>query len=152
MVDRFRQRVPEELVKGSGLSEVQLVTLASLIECENVPPSERGMLAAMYRNRIEKGMKLESRASVAYGVDKATDKLTESDIQSPHPFNTFMHTNLPPGPIASPSLASLNLAAHPPKSDALFYGTRSDGTHAFCPDEECLRAITGKAARRGRGP
>jgi UPF0755 protein len=152
MVDRFRARVSQDLVKSSGLSEPQLVTLASLVECDNVPAAQRGLLAAMYRNRLDRGMKLESKASVAYGVDKAIDKLTEQDYQSPHPFNTFVHTGLPPGPIASPSLASLNLVAHPPKSDALYFGTRSDGTHAFCPDEDCLRAITGrpgKAPRRG---
>jgi UPF0755 protein len=141
--ERWKTSVPAEALeaaKTAGLSPGELVTLASLLETENVLPSERGLLAAVYRNRLAAGIKLQHRGALAYGLNKPVDKLGPDDMTWKSRYNTFTSIGLPPSPIASPSIANLLAAAKPTKSDALYYADRGDHSHVFCPDEECIRA------------
>jgi UPF0755 protein len=142
LVTRHREAVSDDILadaKKVGLDRHQLVTLASLIEVDGVPSSERSMVSSVYHNRLAKGMKLQHPATVAYGMDKSASDLTQDDLQTDHMWNTYVHEGLPPTPIASPSLSAIVAAARPAKSDALYFAPRGDSQHMFCPDEECHR-------------
>lgn len=142
LVARYRTQVTDEIredAEKAGLTEHQLVTLASLIEGDGIPTGERSMLASVYHNRLASKMKLQNPASVAFGLNKTVEDLDKAALDADHPYNTYRIDGLPPGPISAPSLASLIAAARPAKSDALFFAPRGDTTHIFCPDEECYR-------------
>jgi UPF0755 protein len=116
------------------LSPRELVTLASLVEKETASPDERPMVAAVYRNRLERRMPLQCDPTVIYALMQAGrwhGNITRADLQIDSPFNTYRYAGLPPGPIASPGRASLEAAAHPADVPYLYFVSRNDGTHAF---------------------
>lgn len=118
----------------TGLSLNELMTVASLIEREVVADSERGMVAGVIYNRLAKDMKLEIDATVQYLLDKPKERLLNSDLRSvDSPYNTYLYAGLPPGPIAAPSLKSIEAALEPEASEYLFYVTKKDGSgeHLF---------------------
>ena len=142
LLARYRKSVTDEILADAdelGLSEDQLITLASLIELDGVPPGEKAHVASVYHNRLRLGDKLENAAALAYGLRRDVDSLTPEDVEQDHPFNTFVREGLPPHPIASPGLASIVAAARPARTDALYFAPRGDSTHVFCPDYECHR-------------
>ncbi|MFO0724485.1 MAG: endolytic transglycosylase MltG [Myxococcota bacterium] len=147
MVERYKKGLPEKVLaeaRQRGLTEHQLVTLASLIETSKLPEREWPLYAGVLHNRLKDGMALEHRGALAYGLKKDVAALTAEDLESDQPYNTFLHNGLPPGPIASPSLEALSAAAAP-VGDAHFYSPRGDGTYHFCPDEECHRLALERA-------
>ncbi|MBT0726611.1 endolytic transglycosylase MltG [Rosenbergiella australiborealis] len=110
----------------------QLVTMASIIEKETAIPDERGKVASVFVNRLRKGMRLQTDPTVIYGLGsdyKGT--LTREDLVKPTAYNTYVIPALPPGPIAIPSRASLEAAAHPEKSDLLYFVANGQGGHTF---------------------
>ncbi|MGB0561417.1 MAG: endolytic transglycosylase MltG, partial [Spirulinaceae cyanobacterium] len=110
------------------------VTLASLVEKEAAVDEERATIAGVFFNRLERDMKLEADPTVeyAFGLTQTPDQpLTLEQVQQPSPYNTYVNTGLPPGPIASPSLKSLNAVLEPEATDYLYFVARYDGTHAF---------------------
>lgn len=118
----------------TGLSLNELMTVASLIEREVVADSERRMVAGVIYNRLGKDMKLEIDATVQYLLDKPKERLLNSDLRSvDSPYNTYLYAGLPPGPIAAPSLKSIEAALEPEASEYLFYVTKKDGSgeHLF---------------------
>jgi UPF0755 protein len=121
--DNWRQTISSQ-----GQSFHQIMTIASLIEREAVLEEERPLVGSVIYNRLKKGMPLQIDATVQYLFDKPKDRLFEKDLQTESPFNTYLHTGLPPGPIASPSLASIKAAIFPADSRYLFYVTKKDGT------------------------
>ncbi|WP_339157561.1 endolytic transglycosylase MltG [Paenibacillus sp. FSL W8-0186] len=124
----------DQKLKARGLDFNQLMTVASLVEREVVADSERALVAGVIYNRIAKDMKLEIDATVQYLLDKPKERLLYKDLQSvDSPYNTYMYKGLPPGPIAAPSLKSIEAALEPEKSDYLFYVTKKDGSgeHLF---------------------
>ncbi|MGQ8872465.1 endolytic transglycosylase MltG [Paenibacillus sp. TSA_86.1] len=115
------------------LSLHELLTIASLVEREVVVDQERALVAGVIYNRIKQDMKLEIDATVQYLLDKPKARLLFKDLKVQSPYNTYLNKGLPPGPIASPSLASIEAALHPEASEYLFYVTKKDGTsgHLF---------------------
>lgn len=134
MLARFaREMTPEFRQKAAaiGLTPHQAVTLASIIEREAAKDEERPKVAAVFLNRIKKGMKLESCATVQYALGTNKTRLLYKDLQISSPYNTYKYTGLPPGPIAAPGRASLLAAVNPANVDYLFFVVSEDGQHAF---------------------
>jgi UPF0755 protein len=119
---------------AQGLSTHEVVTLASIVEKETGRPEERPLVAAVYENRLRIGMGLQCDPTVIYAlarVGKYTGKLRRDDLFFDSPYNTYRYPGLPPGPIASPGLASLEAAVHPADVAFLYFVGRNDGTHQF---------------------
>lgn len=134
MVGRFLELWREELsdaAEDSGMSMHQIVTLASIIEKEALLDEERALVSAVFHNRLERGMRLESCATVLYAVDKTDERITIQDLKVDHPYNTYKYNKLPPGPICSPGLKSLIASVAPADVDYLFFISCGDGSHHF---------------------
>jgi UPF0755 protein len=118
----------------------QAVTLASIVEREAVVETERPIIASVYLNRLASGMALDADPTVQYGMASAKGKapwwpqLTQEDYRSAKsPYNTYLNPGLPPGPIASPGLSSLQAAIDPAQTNFFFFraSCSRDGTHLF---------------------
>ncbi|MEB5920981.1 cell division protein YceG [Franconibacter daqui] len=110
----------------------QLVTMASIIEKETAVASERDQVASVFINRMRVGMRLQTDPTVIYGMGASYNgKLTRNDLETPTPYNTYVISGLPPGPIAIPGEASLKAAAHPAKTPYLYFVADGKGGHTF---------------------
>jgi UPF0755 protein len=145
------QKVFEEKVRNQmdnvNLSFNEIVTLASIIEREAKLDEERGLISAVFHNRLKIGMPLQSCATVQYILGERKEVLTEADTRIQSDYNTYIHKGLPPGPIASPGEKSLLAAVNPEDVDYLYFRTREDGTggHVFSRTyEEHLKANPNK--------
>lgn len=109
-----------------------LVTMASIVEKETALSDERSKVASVFINRLRVGMRLQTDPTVIYGMgDSYTGTLTRKDLDTPTPYNTYVIAGMPPGPIAMPSKASLEAAAHPVKTDFLYFVADGKGGHTF---------------------
>ncbi len=136
MVQRYRAFWgPDERARADslGLDEREVVTLASIVEEEARVDGERPVIAAVYLNRLERGMRLEADPTVQYALDEPKERLLFRDIRSvaDDPYNTYTRAGLPPGPIASPGAASLEAVLDPADVPYLFFVARPDGSHVF---------------------
>jgi len=139
----FAAHITDDLRAGftaQGLDVYQAVTLASLVERESIQEDELSLIASVFINRLNAGMALGSDASVQYalGYDPAqatwwTNPLSLDDLKFDSPYNTYIHTGLPPGPIASPSLEALHAVAFPVSSSYYYFRAKCDGSgyHLF---------------------
>jgi len=129
----------------------EALILASIVEKETGKPVDRPLVAAVFVNRLRKGMLLQADPTVIYGVGITFDgNLRKRDLQTDTPYNTYTRTGLPPTPIAMPGLASLVATLNPPQSDVLYFVSRGDGTSHFSRTlGEHERAVT-KYQRSGR--
>lgn len=111
------------------------VTLASLVEKETALPAERPLVARVFINRLQQGMKLQTDPTVIYALTNGASPLgrplTHSDLQITSPYNTYANTGLPPGPICSPGLSSLEAVAHPASGTMLYFVANGQGGHNF---------------------
>lgn len=115
--------------------------LASIIEREAAKPEELPMMASVFLNRIEDGMRLESCATVQYLLPEPREKLYDRDLQIKSPYNTYKNAGLPPGPISNPGEPALDAAFHPDANPYLFFVLKPDGSHYFSTSyDEHLRA------------
>lgn len=124
-------RLDSALLRESGLSAHALLTLASLIEKETAVGSERARVASVFRNRLNKNMKLDCDPTVRYATRKFTGRIGYRDLAYDSPFNTYLYRGLPPTPICSPGLASIEAALSPETTDYLYFVSRNDGSHYF---------------------
>lgn len=136
MVDRYQAFWgPEERAKADsmGLSEREVVTLASIVEEEARHAEERPVIAGVYLNRLEIGMMLQADPTVQYALGAPKERLLYRDIDAvaDNPYNTYTHAGLPPGPIASPGEAALRAVLEPADVPYLFFVARPDGSHEF---------------------
>ena len=107
------------------------VTLASLVEREAEVDADRPLIAAVYLNRLKRGMRLQCDATVQYALPEHKARLHYSDYRVDSPYNTYLHAGLPPAPIANPGLPSIEAALHPASVDYLFYVAGPGGRHIF---------------------
>lgn len=134
MLDRFTQVYSsgyQEFADHVGLSTLEVLTLASLVEREAKLASERPLVAAVFLNRLEDGWKLESCATVQYILGHPKENLSDDDLKIPSPYNTYLNYGLPPGPIAAPGLASIEAVLYPADVPYLFFVAKGDGSHYF---------------------
>jgi cell division protein YceG involved in septum cleavage len=123
-LDDFKRRikgVDMGYARSKNLTVFDVVTIASMIEDEAAREEDRKLVAAVIFNRLHEGMPLGIDATVRFATGNYTKPLTESELAVESPYNTRTHTGLPPGPIDSPGLASIEAAAHPAKVNYLFY-------------------------------
>ncbi len=133
MTARFKS-VYSSLVKRAeqmGLSRKDVVILASMIEKEAVDDQERRLIAAVFHNRLERGMALQSDPTAIYGVKFKKEKITRKDLQRRSPYNTYQISGLPKGPIANPGYKSLYAVLYPADVNYLYFVSKNDRTHYF---------------------
>jgi UPF0755 protein len=143
MLVKFDQQVGDDLRQRyleQGLDLRQAVTLASIVEREAVVDDEQAVIASVFLNRLEQGMKLDSDPTVQYAVGYDAGRggwwvnpLTVADLEIGSPYNTYRVRGLPPGPIANPGLGALQAVAYPAQTNYFYFRARCDGSgrHAF---------------------
>lgn len=148
---RMRQRLDEVVtddmrarMKEMGWSFHKVLTLAAIVEKETGQPHERPHIASVFHNRMKLGMKMQTDPTVIYGIKDYDGNIRKSDLLTPHPYNTYTIPGLPPGPIASPGLAAIKAALWPEDTKDLYFVSKNDGTHIFCPTLECHNAAVQK--------
>jgi len=109
----------------------ELLTLASIIEKETGVQEERALVSAVFHNRLNQQMPLQSDPTVIYGLKDFNGNLTRKDLQDANPYNTYRIAALPPGPICNPSISSIKAALHPADVPFLYFVSKNDGTHLF---------------------
>jgi UPF0755 protein len=115
-----------------GLDTHQFVTLASIVEREAAVASERPRIAAVFLNRLKKGMRLEADPTVRFALGKwSNERVLYADLEIESAYNTYRVFGLPPGPISSVGRASLEAVANPMDSDELFFVAETEGRHLF---------------------
>jgi len=140
MVTRFSASIGPDFVsraRAYGMSVREAVTLASLIEEETGVPDERPRIARVFHNRIARRMPLQCDPTVLYALHRAgrpVATLKLADLQFNSPWNSYRNVGLPPGPIASPSAASLQAAVAPAPGADLYFVAAPAGGHTFSPD------------------
>ncbi len=143
----FDQRLTDKLrqeVTASKMTLYEVVTLAAIVEREAAIAEERPMIASVYLNRLKKKMALQADPTVQYamGYQAATKQWWKSPVSLDEyqnvksPYNTYLNTGLPLGPICSPSLASIIAVLEPAQTDYLFFLGKGDGSHVFAKTYE----------------
>jgi len=118
--------------RSKNLTLYDVLIIASMVEKETPAPEERQLVAGVIYNRLHEGMTLGIDATLRYGLNiPPTESIHESQLHDPTPYNTRLHAGLPPTPIGSPGLASLQAAAHPAKTAFLFFVAKPDKKHHF---------------------
>jgi len=140
MVERFREIYNKDIADfaaGAGLSTNEIVTLASIIQAEAQDESEMSRISAVYHNRLRQGLRLEADPTVAYALGGVRRALHYSDLKVASLYNTYRTKGLPPGPVCSPSRASLIAAVRPLEGcDDLYFVAAGDGSHFFSRTHE----------------
>lgn len=133
MVQRFFRAFTGEnelRARQRGMSLYEVVTLASIIEKEALVDREKPIIAGVFYNRLKRGMRLQADPTVLYGR-RRNGRIRYRDLREKHPYNTYIHHGLPPGPIASPGAEALEAALDPAEVNYLYFVSKNDGTHYF---------------------
>jgi UPF0755 protein len=148
MIQNSSLYISPELIQQfqvQGFTVYQAVTLASIVEREAIVSDEKPLIASVFINRLNLGMKLESDPTVQYalGYDEVgktwwKNPLTTSDLAVDSPYNTYLYPGIPPGPISNPDLSSLQAVAYPVQSNYLYFRAKCDGSdlHSFAETYE----------------
>lgn len=166
-LEAFHEQVPSGALaraRSLGISPYQLLIVASMVEREAKVPGDRAKIAAVIYNRLRAGMPLGIDATIYYAVEQArhittyTGELTEEDLHIDSPYNTRLHTGLPPTPISNPGVASIEAAAHPAPVGYLYYVAGADGcgeqvfSYTQAQFEADVAAYDAAVARNGGKP
>lgn len=133
ILEEFNQSVVSphrQQFENVGRNVNEIITLASIIEWEARNEGEKEIISGLYWNRLEKGMRLQADPTINYAIGERRRLLYE-DYEIEHPYNTYLHEGLPPGPITNPTLSSIEAALNPKEHDYLFMVASPDGTHSF---------------------
>jgi uncharacterized YceG family protein len=137
--------------RSKNLTPYDVLIIASMVEKETLSPDERELVSAVIYNRLHAGMPLGIDATLRYGLDiPPTESIRQSQLESNSPYNTRKRQGLPPTPIASPGLASLQAAAHPAKVKYLYFVRKPDKKHHFFTAS--YQAFQNYANAHGYGP
>jgi len=144
MLQAFSDNVPvavQDQAEELGLTLHEVVTLASIIEREAVVAEERPIMAQVFLRRLRLGMPLEADPTVQYALGNEPENVSEfgywkqgltlDDLEVDSPYNTYLDTGLPPGPISNPRLDSINAVVNPAGTNYLYFVAKEDGSHAF---------------------
>ena len=149
MVDQFRAKFAKDAVRAircpPGWDLSRIVILASMIEKEVRRPEEGPLVASVLINRLVKRMPLACDATIIYAMKLAgtyEGRLGKADLRMDSPYNSYIHFDLPPGPICNPGADALRAALNPARTDYFYYVSRNDGSHQFSKDYGShLRAV-----------
>jgi len=152
MVDHYEAVWTEErrsALQDIGMTERELVTLASIVQAEARVADEMPLISAVFHNRLRRGMRLQADPTVQYALESHQSRLLYKHIAevADDPYNTYTHAGLPPGPIGSPGVAAIDAALDPADVRYLYFVAREDGRHVF---SRSLREHN-QAIRRLRG-
>ncbi|MFN4216576.1 MAG: endolytic transglycosylase MltG [Brevinematales bacterium] len=137
MVNQFKRVVTSEMreaLSSHGLSFLQAVTLASIVEKETGVEYEKPIVAGVFYNRLRLRMKLQTDPTLIYirQMEGTWDgNIRKRDFTNTSPYNTYMHYGLPPAPIANPGKTALLAVAYPAQTEYLYFVSKNDGTHYF---------------------
>lgn len=134
MLKRFDEVFNDEYKKRAqelGMTIDEVVTLASIIEREAKTDEDRKLISSAFHNRLKNNMFLQSCATIQYILKERKEVLLYKDLEVQSPYNTYKNPGLPPGPIASPGLKSIEAALYPADTDYLYFFAKKDGTHVF---------------------
>lgn len=122
----------QERARDLGMTQHQIITLASIIEKETGAPEERPLISSVFHNRLKKKMRLQSDPTTIYGMwERYQGNIKRSDLSTYNPYNTYVIPSLPVGPIANPGSLAIQAALFPANSDFLFFVSQNDGRHRF---------------------
>jgi UPF0755 protein len=133
-VGEFRQFFVDSLVARAavlGWSVHQVITFASIVEGEALIDNERPIIAGVYLNRLQRGMRLEADPTIQYILDDGPRRLLYADLRRDSPYNTYRYAGLPPGPINNPGRKSILAALYPSRHDYLYFVANTRGGHWF---------------------
>lgn len=134
MVEQMQANLTPELLEAAHARELtrhELVTLASIIQMEAGNEAEMPRIAAVFHNRLQRNMRLQSDPTVIYAIEDFDGNLTREHLRRHHSYNTYTIYGLPPGPIACPGKAALHAAAFPADDDSLYFVATKEGGHHF---------------------
>jgi len=118
-------------VVGQDIDRKDVVTLASIVEKEAAVEAERSLISGVFKNRLTRGMRLQSDPTVTYGVENFSGKITKKLLRSSTPYNTYIIPGLPIGPICNPGKEALYAALNPAQTEYFYFVSKNDGTHHF---------------------
>jgi UPF0755 protein len=136
MVSRYREVWTDERLTrmdSLGLSEGEVVTLASIVQAESRLPDEMPLVASVFHNRLRLGYPLQADPTVLYALGGTRPRLLYAAMDSvaDSPYNTYTHPGLPPGPIGAPGVTALEAVLNPAETDFLYFVAHPDGSHVF---------------------
>lgn len=149
MLENFSRRAASIGLLGNAENEKrihEIVTMASIVEKEAKLEEERPIIASVFYNRLKRGMKLQSCATVEYVLGFSKPRLSNEDLKIDSPYNTYLYPGLPPGPICNPGLSSLKAALNPAQTNYLYFVLiDNSGKHYFAETyQEFLKAKSKK--------
>ncbi|MFQ6676851.1 MAG: endolytic transglycosylase MltG [Fidelibacterota bacterium] len=139
MVQEYHRFISDELrdrARKLGLKELEVITLASIIEGEALFDEERPIISGVYHNRLQKRMKLQADPTIQYIIKDGPRRLLNNDLKIKSPYNTYLNKGLPPGPINNPGKESIMAALYPNENEYLYFVARGDGFHKFSKTEK----------------
>ena len=114
-----------------GMTKHQILTLASIVEKESGNFDEQPIIASVFHNRLKLNMRLQADPTVIYGIKNFNGNITKRDLQTETPYNTYVISGLPPGPIANPGLSAIKAALFPADTKYLYFVGNGEGRHVF---------------------
>jgi UPF0755 protein len=151
--------VDMRFARSKNLTMYDVLTIASMIDREAQLPRERRLVASVIYNRLSQGVHLGIDATIRFATGNWSEPLKQSELAIDSPYNTRTNAGLPPGPIGNPGLAAIEAAAHPAKTDYLYYVVKPNacGEHSFSETDaefqaDVERYNSERAARGGKSP
>ena len=125
--EKFWNAERKQKAASKNLTQVQVYTMASIVEEETNKPEDKGLIASVYTNRIARGQKLEADPTVKYAMRNfGLKRIMHSHLAYVSPYNTYLHTGLPPGPICTPSAKTIDAVLNAPQTDFMFFVAKPD--------------------------